>query len=70
MSTGQSRGEHETSARFFQTKFSDIVHYLGGSVRKDYGDQVTHVVSFANLGEKYLVSVREECIRHVYVRLR
>ncbi|CAF5085862.1 unnamed protein product, partial [Rotaria sp. Silwood1] len=36
------------------TKFSDIVHYLGGSVRKDYGDQVTHVVSFANLGEKYL----------------
>jgi hypothetical protein len=50
------------------TKFSDIVHYLGGSVRKDYGDQVTHVVSFANLGEKYLVR-NLFCSREVFVYL-
>lgn len=46
--------------REIHTKFSDIVHYLGGSVRKDYGDQVTHVVSFANLGEKYLTAFNME----------
>ncbi|CAF1595401.1 unnamed protein product [Adineta ricciae] len=46
--------------REIHTKFSDIVHYLGGSVRKDYSDQVTHVVSFANLGEKYLTAFNME----------
>ena len=40
-----------------QTEFSEFVHYLGGSVRKDYSDQVTHVISHANLGEKYLVTI-------------
>ncbi|CAF3416900.1 unnamed protein product [Rotaria sp. Silwood2] len=33
----------------------DFVHYLGESVRKDYSDQVTYVISHANIGEKYLV---------------
>ncbi|CAF1362104.1 unnamed protein product [Rotaria sordida] len=35
--------------------FSDFVHYLGESVRKDYSDLVTYVISHANIGEKYLV---------------
>ena len=43
---------------FFQTEFSDFVHYLGGSVRKDYSDQVTDVISHANIREKYLVNNR------------
>lgn len=42
---------------FLKTEYSELVHYLGGSVRKDYSDQVTHVISHANLGEKYLVSI-------------
>ncbi|CAM4794674.1 unnamed protein product [Rotaria magnacalcarata] len=33
----------------------DFVHYLGESVRKDYSDQVTYVISHANIGEKYLL---------------
>ncbi|CAF0902601.1 unnamed protein product [Adineta steineri] len=46
--------------REIHAKFSDIVHYLGGSVRKDYNEQVTHVISFANLGEKYLTAFNME----------
>ncbi|CAF3661612.1 unnamed protein product [Rotaria sp. Silwood1] len=42
------------------TEFSDFVHYLGGSVRKDYSDQVTHVISHANIGEKYLTAFNME----------
>ncbi|CAF2051305.1 unnamed protein product [Rotaria magnacalcarata] len=34
---------------------NDFVHYLGESVRKDYSDQVTYVISHANIGEKYLL---------------
>ena len=51
--------------REIHTKFSDIVHYLDGSVRKDYGDQVTHAVSFTNLGGKYLTAFNmERCEIH------
>ncbi|CAF3602276.1 unnamed protein product [Rotaria sordida] len=42
------------------TELSDFVHYLGGSVRKDYSDQVTHVISHANIGEKYLTAFNME----------
>ncbi|CAM4880750.1 unnamed protein product [Rotaria socialis] len=34
---------------------SDFVHYLGESVRKDYSEQITYVISHANIGEKYLL---------------
>ncbi|CAF3784988.1 unnamed protein product [Rotaria sp. Silwood1] len=34
---------------------NDFVHYLSESVRKDYSDQVTYVISHANIGEKYLI---------------
>ncbi|CAF1277952.1 unnamed protein product [Rotaria sordida] len=44
----------------FETELSDFVHYLGGSVRKDYSDQVTHVISHANIGEKYLTAFNME----------
>ncbi|UJR09565.1 hypothetical protein I4U23_013800 [Adineta vaga] len=49
-----------SARREIHAKFSDIVHYLGGSVRKDYSEQVTHVISFANLGEKYLTAFNME----------
>ncbi|CAF4613694.1 unnamed protein product [Rotaria sp. Silwood2] len=38
----------------------DFVHYLGESVRKDYSDQVTYVISHANIGEKYLAAFKME----------
>ncbi|CAF1124836.1 unnamed protein product [Didymodactylos carnosus] len=41
-------------------RLCDYVHYLGGSVRKDYSDQITHVVAHANLGEKYLTAFNME----------
>ncbi|CAF3584387.1 unnamed protein product [Rotaria sordida] len=40
--------------------FSDFIHYLGESVRKDYSDQVTYVISHANIGEKYLTAFKIE----------
>lgn len=56
------------SSSFLQTELSEYVHYLGGSVRKDYSDQVTHVISHANLGEKYLVNCWD--FDHVHLNFR
>ncbi|CAF3785003.1 unnamed protein product [Rotaria sp. Silwood1] len=39
----------------FEELHIDFVHYLSESVRKDYSDQVTYVISHANIGEKYLI---------------
>lgn len=41
---------------FFQTMMADLVHYMGGGIRKDFSAKVTHLVAMRSGGEKYRVS--------------
>lgn len=36
-----------------QKRLVDVVHHLGGSVRREVGPNITHVVANACCGEKY-----------------
>jgi len=40
----------------FQTMMVDLVHYMGGGIRKDFSAKVTHLVAMRSGGEKYRVS--------------
>lgn len=39
----------------FQCHFVDLVHYMGGNVRRDFKSNITHLVANAIGGEKYEV---------------
>ena len=42
---------------YFQCHFVDLVHYMGGNVRRDFKSNITHLVANAIGGEKYEVIV-------------
>ncbi len=42
---------------FVQARLADLVHHMGGSIRKDFSSRVTHLVSNTVGGEKYRVAV-------------
>ena len=37
-------------------RLADLVHHMGGSIRKDFSSRVTHLVANATSGNKYRVS--------------
>lgn len=42
----------------FQCHYVDLVHYMGGNVRRDFKSNVTHLVANMLGGEKYEVSLK------------
>ena len=39
------------------SQLASLVHYMNGTIRKDYSPNVTHVVANHCKGEKYKVSI-------------
>ena len=40
---------------YLQSRLADLVHHMGGSIRKDFSSRVTHLVANCTGGEKYRV---------------
>ena len=43
----------------------DLVHHMGGSVRRDMTPKVTHLIANCTGGEKYKVSTQDYFIHHL-----
>lgn len=38
---------------FFQTKLVNLIHSMGGCIRKDMNSKITHLISTHSGGDKY-----------------
>ena len=43
-------------SELFQLHLAELIHRMGGSIRKDISSKVTHLVADSTNGEKYRVS--------------
>ena len=51
---------------------ADLVHYMGGGIRKDFSAKVTHLVAMRSGGEKYrvcLLTFSEHYMIHIHALL-
>lgn len=41
----------------YQVKLVNLVHHMGGTIRKDFSAKVTHLIAHSTHGEKYRVCI-------------
>ena len=45
---------------WFQSRLADLIHHMGGSIRKDFSFRITHLVANCTSGEKFRVRPSRE----------